>query len=181
MEVRQERVHDLKRRARHQEEVRLERAGGDGAAVRASRRFERAHGRRADRDDAMSFAFRPMHAFGGVRGDLHPLEIHPMLFDAIDFHGLERAEADVQRHARDLDAPRRDGGEQLAGEVEARGRRRDRAGALRENGLVVDRVLCVRDAAGAVDVGRQGSGTEGGRSLREEKTFLLPCFVNRRM
>jgi len=166
-----ERVGDVKRRAGHEEEVCLERAGFDLAGVRAGRGLERTHGRGAHRHDAPPLALSAIHVRGGVRGDVRALEVHPVLFDASRLHGSERAEADVQRHARHLDAPRRRGGEQLLREVEARGRRRDRAGAIREDGLVVDRVLRVRDAARAADVGRKRRGTEGGDCFEERGRF----------
>src|ERR1019366_502855 len=175
VEVRQERVDDVKCRAGYEEEIRLERPGGDSLAVCAGRGLERAYGRRADRHDAPPLSFRAIHALGGVRGNLRPLEVHPVLLDAVHLHGLERAEAHVQRHARDLDTFRGDGGEQLFREVQARGGRRDRAGAIREDGLVVDRVLRVRDAKRTVDVGGKRSGTER-RQVVEERRRCAPVL-----
>ena len=60
--------------------------------------------------------------------------------------------------------------------MQARRRRRDRAGLAREDGLVVEAVLRVGEAVGAVDVRRQGSGAER-REIVEERERLLPCFV----
>ena len=50
---------------------------------------------------------------------------------AVFGHGPERVEADVERHALDVEA-----GEELRREVESRGRRRGGAGVARVDGLV---------------------------------------------
>ena len=107
----------------------------------------------------------------GIEG---ALEVHPVVLDAVGLHGLERAEPDVERHADDRDAARGRLREHGLREVEARRRRGDRAGLAREHRLVVEPVLRVGDAAGAVDVGRQGSGTQGGKGV--EKIFFAPVL-----
>ncbi len=112
-----------------------------------------------------------VHAFGGFPGDFRPLEIHPVLFDEIDFYRLERAEAHVQGHACEVHSLRFDLREQVGSEVQPGRRRRDRTGAIGEHGLVVDRILGVRDAERAPDVGWQGSGPEGGEIVEEKRRF----------
>src|SRR5688572_32272865 len=45
-------------------------------------------------------------SFGSVAGDVVALGVHAMVFDAIDFHRLERADADVERDAQDRKSTR---------------------------------------------------------------------------
>ena len=115
-------------------------------------RLERAQRRRADGHDAP--APRPRRGDRAHRrlGNAVPLLVHHVRGDVVAPHGLEGAGAHVQRHARRVDALRRERREHGLVEVQARRRRRDRARHGRVHGLVARLVVGRR---GVRDVGRQ--------------------------
>ena len=122
MEVRQQRVHPAELEAgRHEQR-------GAAAERRAAReRLEHAHGGRSDREHPLG----SLDPLPGVGRDLVALAVQHVLLDRLRRQGPERVEADVQRHA--LDVERR---EQLVGEMEPCRRRRGGALASRVDGLV---------------------------------------------
>ena len=101
---------------------------------------------------------------GGFRGDRVRLLMQPVILDALDAHGLKRAQADVQGEFGDLDATLLKAGEDFRGEVQSGRGGGDRAAFARIDGLVA---LVVGGAVGAVDVGRQGDVADLVDDLKE--------------
>jgi hypothetical protein len=99
--------------------------------------------------------------------------MHAVLHHVIDAHGQEGADADMQRHGHPLDAAGVKRREQFGGEVQPGGGRGDRTFAIREDRLVIRRILG-RRALGPLDVRRQGEragllqGGGEGRALAVE-------------
>src|SRR5262249_60178738 len=96
--------------------------------------------------------------------------------EALPSHGLEGPRADVERDVRGPDAALRERGEQGLAEGQPGGRRGDRAGRARVDGLVARLVF----GLGSVrDVRRQGQAAvtldevEGIRALREAQPVEL--------
>ena len=99
--------------------------------------------------------------------------------------GMDRQECPrphMQRHLVHADAARREPGQQLIGEMQARSRRRDRAFVAREQGLVVGAVLLV-GLAPARDIGRQrhvaalGNGLVQHRPVKGERQRDLAALA----
>ena len=90
----------------------------------AASRFQRPQGRRADGQHALT-------RYGPARGfrDEIPLGMHAVFLDVLGPDRLEGAGAHVQRDGRDRGSPLPDLSEHLRIEMQARGRRRDRARA----------------------------------------------------
>ena len=78
--------------------------------------------------------------------------MHAVLLDVVDAHGLKRARADVQRDVSELDARLAAGLQDRRVEMQAGGRRGNRAGLAREHGLVA---LAILEFGRAGDVRRQ--------------------------
>ena len=95
--------------------------------------------------------------------------VHAVLFDGVGLHRQERARADMQRDRVQADAARLQPRHELVGEMQTRGRRRDRAFVVREQRLVVGAVVVVRRAARR-DVGRQRHVAALGDRLVEHRT-----------
>src|SRR2546423_89916 len=112
VKIREERVDAPELEARHDEEL-----GATGERRVSRERLERAHRGRADRQHA----FRGLDPIPRFRRDLVALAVDHVFLDALLIHGPERVEADVQRHALDVEC-----GEQLRREMQpgrGRGRR----------------------------------------------------------
>src|SRR5262249_2923411 len=124
------------------------RARGELAAF-AEGALERADYRGADGDDGAAGGFGRVERGGRLRGHLVALDVHDVLGHVVDAHRREGAGADVERDRDVVEA-----GQHLVGEVQARRRRRDRAGRAGEDGLVALSVV-LRWAGGAIDVRRQ--------------------------
>src|SRR6185295_413629 len=73
---------------------------------------------------------------GRARADLGPLGVHAVLLHVLHADRRERADADVQRDAHDLDAALANRVEESRREVEAGRRRGDGALAVGEDGLI---------------------------------------------
>ena len=108
--------------------------------------------------------------------------VHPVAGGVVGLHRQERARPDMQRHLVHGDAARREPRQQLVGEMQARGRRRDRALVAREQGLVVGAVLLVGRAL-AGDIGRQrhvaplGDGLVEHRPVERERQRHLAALA----
>ena len=72
----------------------------------------------------------------------------------VGFDRQERARPDMQRHPMQSDAALAQRGGRGFGEMQPRGRRRDRAFLAREHGLIIGAIVLV-DLAAAGDIGRQ--------------------------
>ena len=72
------------------------------------RPFERADDRGPHRHDPPPFRTGAADRPGGLLADLVALALHPVLLDPLGVDRLEGADADVERHPRDLDAGGRD-------------------------------------------------------------------------
>ena len=157
MKVRQQVVDHARRDgpARINEDRRDAEAGAHAAAfVVERRRLERANHRGADGDHRPAAGDERR---GGGR-DLEPLGVHRVLAHVVDPHGHERTEPDVQGHRRHDVAASGERVDQRGGQVQAGGRRRDRAGLRREDRLVA---LGVVGRGVAFDVRRQRHGAVG--------------------
>src|SRR6266851_5772389 len=136
VEVRDQGVDASELEARRDEEL--------GAALErpaARKRLEHAHGRRANGEHALGGA----DAFPGSGGHRIPLAVDRVLLEPLGRDGPKRVEADVQRHALDLELR-----EELRREVESRRRRSRRPGLLG-----VDRLVAIRIVERSGDVRRQ--------------------------
>jgi len=79
--------------------------------------------------------------------------MHPVVFDAARPDGEERPRTDVEGDRRERDALLPERGDERLGEVESRGRRRDRSPLAGEDRLVA---LPVGRIGRAIDVGGSG-------------------------
>ena len=110
------------------------------------------------RDSGSDRDHTPARCAGACRGVTHGLRhrhtfgMHAMRFERCRTYRLEGARADVQREKRARDAARVERGDQPGVEVQARGRRRNRAELAREHALVALTVTVVRRA---VNIGWQ--------------------------
>ena len=116
--------------------------------------LERAQHRGADRDHAPTPRPRPRDKVGRHGRHLVPLGMHHMVLDSLCPDRQEGAGADVQRDEGMLDLTLRQRRHQRRGEMQRRGRRRDRARPAREQRLIVVAIARVA-AARPLDVGRQ--------------------------
>ena len=90
----------------------------------------------------------------------------------VDRHRLESSGANRQREIGNPDATLAQRSEDRLREVEAGGRRRDREGLPREDGLVGGAVLgSVRGAGLSPDVGREGSAADAAEQRRVERSI----------
>ena len=127
-------------------------AGGDEDRGIAGERRDRSilaggalqepQGRRANRDDPP--APRPclVERLRGLRADGAPFRMHPVIGRIVRLHRQEGPRPHMQRHEVAVDAAFVEPAEEIVGEMQAGGGRRDRALVLRIDGLVVDRGPC---------------------------------------
>src|SRR6516165_5310364 len=104
MEVGHERVDDAETKAGVDEQRALAREWRDFAA--ACGRLERAHARRADRDDTPAARAAARDRRAELGRDAEPLGVQLMVLHALYAHRSERVCADVQRDERALNAAR---------------------------------------------------------------------------
>jgi hypothetical protein len=154
VKIGQQGVHQPEAVARGDEQPGLASAGAKPAGgVRGA--LERAQHRGADRDDAATPGPRPRHKVSRHGRHLVPLGMHHMVLDSLCPDRQEGAGADVQRDEGMLDAALRQRRHQRRGEMQRRGRRRDRARPTCEQRLVVVAIARVA-AARPLDVGGSG-------------------------
>ena len=125
--------------------------------------LQRAHDRGAHRYHAAAAGARCAHLLDQCRTDVEPFAVHAVFVDVVHAHRLERTGTDMQRHVAEFDAAVAQRGKQRIVEVQARGRRRDRAQFAREHGLVA---LVVVLPGRTLYVGRQ----------RQAPDLLQPAF-----
>src|SRR5262245_59346138 len=134
MEVRDEAIDDAKAIARRDEEIGLAAPGGDVAVARG--RLERSQARGPDRDHARPTLMRALDGGCGRRRELVSLAVHAVVGEALRTHGLKGAGPDVQGEEGELDAAAPERCEQRLVEVQPGGRRGDRTGRARIDGLI---------------------------------------------
>src|SRR5215510_14834585 len=134
MEVRDEAIDDAKAIARRDEEIGLAAPGGDVAVARG--RLERSQARGPDRDHARPTLMRALDGGCGRRRELVSLAVHAVVGEALRTHGLKGAGPDVQGEEGELDAVTPERSEQRLVEVQPGGRRGDRTGRARIDGLI---------------------------------------------
>src|SRR3546814_9196441 len=122
--------------ARQNEEARLAGEGGE-AAILGGDALEEPQRGGADGDDAASRGAGGIHGRRGLGAYLARLAMHGVSLDLFGLHGQEGAGADVQRHVHPVDAALGKTLQQAVGEVKPGGRRGNRPGTAREDGLVV--------------------------------------------
>ena len=110
-------------------------------------RFERARRRRADGDDAPAVGAGAVDRGRGGRADLVALRFDAVILDPIDADRLKGAVADMEGDLGDLHAAVDERRRQLGREVQAGGRRGDRAARPGE-----DRLVAVAIVVSIVDV-----------------------------
>ncbi len=93
-----------------------------------------------------------VQSLGRVDVEAVPLGMQPVLGHFFHLHGLERSRPDVEQDVRQLHAARCERGQQVAGKVQAGGRRGDGTLLARVHRLVA---LAVCRAVFAGDVGRE--------------------------
>ena len=89
--------------------------------------------------------------------EVSPLEAQSVIFHALDTHGLKRPVSHVQRDLDNLYSPPVQRFGQLASEVQARRRRRNRPALAREDRLVPVAIACL---VGSLDIRRQRHMTD---------------------
>ncbi len=119
--------------------------------------FQRAHRGGADGQDGAPFALCARDALRGFWRNLIGFRMHSVAFQRFAANGLKCSQADVQRELANFNSARADLFEDFRSEVQAGGRRGDRAGMAGENSLVA---FVVRGVVGAINVRRQRNMAE---------------------
>src|SRR5208337_2456850 len=142
------------------------------AAALVRRGLDKAGGGRAYADDAPAALARGVQRPRRRLIDRARFSMHPMVARVLGLDGQERSSADVQRHAKEPHAPRRNPLDQRGSEMESRGRRRDSARLGREHRLVVGPIPFLRRAARGY-VGRQRRRSQPFNRLVERRADKL--------
>ena len=135
MKIRDERLRDLKCETGINENIRPA-ASGLNAPILPIDRLNDARAGRANRDDAAALRQGFRNALRRVRSDFIPFRMNLVIFDALDFDRLKRADADMQRDGNDVNPLLANRVKEGFGEMQSGGRRGDCAFLRGVHGLI---------------------------------------------